>query len=53
MFNGKVMTLHITVGLIKKIYLYRKSFFLELFDYTLNERKVQLNLGSYVPQNLI
>ena len=51
MSNGKVMTTHLIFGLIKKMLLYRMNCFLELYAYTKNKLKVNLDLPNYAIQS--
>ena len=45
MLNGKAMT--ITVGLIKKVSLYKISYFPEPYNPSENKIEVELNLSNY------
>ena len=47
MSNGKVMIVRLIVGLIKKILLYKMSFFLEPCSRNKNKVKVELDLSNY------
>ena len=47
MSNGKVMIIHLIVGLIKKISLYKMSYFPEPHTLSKNEIKVELDLSTY------
>ena len=46
MLSGKVMIIHLIVGLIK-ISLYKMSYFPELYTGSKNKIKVQLNLSNH------
>ena len=46
MSNGKFMIIHLIVGLIKKVLLYKMSYF-PLYGHSKNEIKVNLDLSSY------
>ena len=41
------MIVHLIVGLIKKILLYKMSYFPEPYDHSKNEKKVVLNLPNH------
>ena len=47
MSNGKVMIIHLIVGLIEKISLYKMSYFPEPYTLSKNEIKVELYLSTY------
>ena len=46
MLNGKVMIIHLTVALIKKILLYKMSYFPEPYTRSKNKIKVELGLPN-------
>ena len=48
MVNRKVMIIHLTVGLIKKIPLHKMSYFPEPDTLSKNKIKVELNLSYYI-----
>ena len=48
MSNGKVMIIHLTVGLIKKILLYKVTYFPEIHSHSKSEIKADSNLSNYV-----
>ena len=48
MSNGKVMIIHLTVGLIKKILLYKVTYFPETHSHSKNKIKADSNLSNYV-----
>ena len=52
MSNGKVMIIHLTVGIIKMTLFYKISYFPEPFNYTLNKMRFDLNWTNFA-QNLI
>ena len=45
--NGNVMIIHLIVGWIKRILLYKMSYFPKPHDHSKNEIKVELDLSSY------
>ena len=45
--NGKVMIIHLIVGWIKRILLYKMSYFPKPHGHSKNEIKVELDLSSY------
>ena len=51
MSNGKVMIIHLTVGLIKKISLYKVSYFLESYSHNKSKIRVELDLSSYATKS--
>ena len=60
MSNGKVMMIYLSVGLIKKILLYKMSYFPEPYTCSKIEVEVEFNLSNYAtksdvktPQSLI
>ena len=46
MSNGKVMTIHLIVGLIKKIQILKMSYFPDPYNRSKNKLKVGLNLSN-------
>ena len=46
MSNKKVMIIHLIVGLIKNMLLYKMSYFPELYNLKKTEIKVDLNLSN-------
>ena len=48
MSNGKATIISLTVGLTKKIFLYKVSYFPELYTYTKNRIKLEVDLSNYV-----
>ena len=51
MSNGKVSIIHLIVGLIKKMLLFKMSYFAEPYDHSKNEIKVDLNLFNYATKS--
>ena len=51
MSNGKVMIIHLTVRLIKKISLYKVSYFLESYSHNKSKIRVELDLSSYATKS--
>ena len=55
--SGKVMIIYLIVGLIKKILLYKMSYFPEPYTHSKNKAKVELDLSTdcqlIMQQNLI
>ena len=51
MSNGKVKIVILTAGLIKKISLYKMSYFPELCTLNKNKIKVELDLSNYVTKS--
>ena len=47
MFCGKVMVIHTTDGLIKKVLIYKRSYFPEPYTHSKKKIKVELDLSSY------
>ena len=47
MLSGNVMIIHLMVGLIKKISLYKMSHFPELYTHSKNKTKVELDWSNY------
>ena len=47
MLNGGVKIIHLIIGLIKKILLYRMSHFAERYTHSKNKIKVELDLSNY------
>ena len=52
MLSGKVMIIHLKVGLIKKILLSKISYFSELYTHVKNKKKVN-SVCLIMQQNLI
>ena len=48
MSNGKATIISLTVGLTKKIFLYKVSYFPELYTYTKNRIKLEVDFSNYV-----
>ena len=46
MLNGKIMIIHLIVGLMKKILLYKMSYFLEPYTDSKNKGNVELDLSN-------
>ena len=51
MSNGKVMIIHLTVGLIKKTSLYKVSYFLESYSHNKSKIRIELDLSSYATKS--
>ena len=51
MSNGKGVIIHLRVGLIKKVLLYKMSHFPEPNHHNKNEIKVELELSNYVTKS--
>ena len=51
MLNGKAMIIFLTVGLIKKISLYRMSYFLEPYTRSKKKIKVELEFSNYATKS--
>ena len=51
MLNGKVLVIHLIVGLVKKILLYKMSYFAELYTCSQNKTKIELNLSKYATKS--
>ena len=51
MSNGKALTILVTVGLIKKISLYKMSYFPEPHNHSTNKIEVELDLENYATKS--
>ena len=51
MSNGKFMLILLIVGLIKKILLYKMSYFPESHTHSKNKIKVELDLANYTTKS--
>ena len=51
MSNGKFMIIHLIVGLIKKILLYKMSFFPEPYTRSKNKIKIELDFSDYATKS--
>ena len=49
--NGKATIIILTIGLIKKISLYKMSYFPELHTHSKNKIKVELDLSIYAAKS--
>ena len=49
--KGKVMKIHLIVGLIKKILLYKMSYFSEPYNCSKNKIKVEIHLSNYATKS--
>ena len=51
MLNGKIMIIHLIVGLTKEILLYKMSYFLEPYTHSKNKGNVELDLSNYATKS--
>ena len=51
MSNGKVMIIHLIVGLIKKVLLIKMGYFPEPYPFIRNKIKVELDLSNYATKS--
>ena len=51
MLNGKTMTIHLIVGLIKKISLYKMSYFPEPYTHRKSKITVKLDQSNYATKS--
>ena len=51
MLNGKAIIIHLMVGLVKKILLYKMNCLPELDAHSKNKIKFQLDLSNYTPKS--
>ena len=51
MSNGKVMIIHLIVGLIKKILLYKLSYFPDPYTHSKNEIKVEVDFSNFATKS--
>ena len=51
LLSGKVITIYLIIGLIKKISLYKMSYFPKLYSHNKNKIKVEQDLSNYATKS--
>ena len=51
LLSGKVTTIYLIIGLIKKISLYKMSYFPKLYSHNKNKIKVEQDLSNYATKS--